>query len=192
MVNGEWRETSAAFFEYLNQINEQPFRFLKLQYETVLYVDNTDIIRNDRKKLEKNGIMMKEIQSINYMSEILVLNSKSTYQMPESLIQSIPSWEQAGICHTVGFYQDNEIVQFLTIIIAGDSAYTIAGNIEKSLKKWSGVMNNYNVFIERSILSGAKRAYIGYECCQEKMRRGAIPLVKYLYVPAMKRPSDER
>ncbi len=143
------------------------------------------VIRNDRRKLLENGIELKSILAEEHLGKLLDLNSKSTYQMPVTLIQTLPILEQGGTCHTVAYYKNDKIVQFLSIIVDGAIAYTIAGNVDSSLKKWSGIMNDYNIFIEKSISYGAKRAYIGYECCDEKMRRGAIPLFKYLHVPTM-------
>ncbi len=139
------------------------------------------IIRNDRSKLDKNNITIKRISSREYISIILELNNKSIYPLPNTLIEAIPHWEEMDVCRTVGFFRGNILVQFLSIMIAGEEAYTIAGNISNELKEWSGTVNNYNVFIEQCILYGIKNAYIGFECSEEKIHRGAIPLKKYLY-----------
>ena len=41
-------------------------------------------------------------------------------------------------------------------------------------------------FLEYSINSKINIAYLGYECCEEKIRRGeADKIFKYLYVPEL-------
>lgn len=144
------------------------------------------VIRNDRRKLRDNDIVLEEINCKEHMNEIQELNAKSVYKMPESLINMIPLWEEKGLCRTIAYYKDKKIVQFLSILVDKKVSYTIAGNINEDIKKWSGVMNNYSIFIENSILMGASKAYIGYECINEKIHRGAIPITKYLYVPKIK------
>ena len=161
------------------------------------YLDNQNskirhTIRSDRKRLVNKCIDLKTISSNEYLSTILELNQDSTYPMPAILIETIPYWEELGVCNTIGFFKDKKLVQFLTIMVSGDTGYTIAGNINNSLKEWSGIVNDYNIFIERCILWGVKKAYIGYECCEEKKRRGAIPLKRFLYVPSIRNDGDER
>ena len=53
------------------------------------------------------------------------------------------------------------------------------------MKVYGRIVNAYNIFLEYSINSKINIAYLGYECCEEKICRGADKIFKYLYVPEL-------
>lgn len=71
------------------------------------------------------------------------------------------------------------MVQYVTILKSDKISYTIAGNMNESLREWSGIVNAYNIFLEYSINSKINIAYLGYECCEEKY---VGELTKYLNI----------
>ena len=40
-------------------------------------------------------------------------------------------------------------------------------------------------FLNIALIVKINIAYLGYECCEEKIRRGADKIFKYLYVPEL-------
>lgn len=142
-------------------------------------------IKNDRGRLIKNKVSIRKINYKTYYNEICELNRLSLYKMPKSLLQYILKLEKNNISDTIGFFKNDKLVQYVTILKSDKISYTIAGNMNESLREWSGIVNAYNIFLEYSINSKINIAYLGYECCEEKIRRGADKIFKYLYVPEL-------
>lgn len=169
---------------------QEPYMYFEIknitsfdEYLERLTSNQRHIIRNDRKKLIQKGIIIKDIDSWEYQEELLYLNRVSKYSLPEKVICALPSLELKGICRTIGFFMNKQLVQYMCVLSDGMRSYTIAGNVDEGFRQWSGIVNAYTVFLEKSISLGCERAYIGYECEEEKRRRGAEKLYKYLFLP---------
>ena len=63
-LNGVWRETSSAFVDYIERIDEQVFHFLDLDAGRVLYIDKKD------SRCSMDGYMQSFIEIFQYITGV--------------------------------------------------------------------------------------------------------------------------
>ena len=129
--------------------------------------------------LLQNNVVVKEISFKENIQQILELNKKSKYPALEESIHLIGNLEEMGSIHTIGFFKNENLVQYLTVIIEDKFSYILCVNMSEDIREWSGILNAYRIFVEVSLKYGVKIAYVGYECIDEKLKRGAQMLEKY-------------
>jgi predicted N-acyltransferase len=137
-------------------------------------------IKVDLKKRAEFDVIIREIDLIDYQQEIAILNKQNKYYIDEEFLEKLLHRKSDYICW--GFFKNNSLIQYTVqlfdncylhpIIVATNSLY---------VNKWNGILNAYYIAIQTSIQKGLKRCYLGYECEEAKLLRGAKQINKFSY-----------
>lgn len=172
--------------KYYHSIEQKPYMFFDLEgindYEDFIEIQKSKIknnIRRDKNLLIKNDIVIDEINFKEFSKQILALNQTCKYPALEDSIRLISQLEKSGNLHTFGFFKNDTLVQYLTLFVENKISYLMCVNMGDEIKEWSGILNTYNIFAEKSLMYDVKYAYVGFECVHEKEKRGAKKLIKF-------------
>ncbi|NYB72805.1 N-acetyltransferase [Sedimentibacter hydroxybenzoicus DSM 7310] len=152
------------------------------------------IIKLDRKKMEKFGVSVKEINSQEYLNDMKEINKLNKFPIQEDLLDSVVKAENGFL--TLGFFKEGKLIQYLTIVYGNNLGHgAIIASIENINREWNGVLNSYTSCIDIVIKKKIKRYYLGYTCQEAKSLRGAKIINRFvnakLYNPRWREKDDQ-
>lgn len=139
-------------------------------------------LKGDQKKIDQNNIIVKEITLSEEIDHVKRLNKLSRYPVMESFIEKFSKIENMDEVVTFGFYKENVLVQYISIITDCSISHILLNNVTEEMKQWNGALNLYTFLLRFSIENDISIAYIGAECLEAKKNRGAVISEKYLLV----------
>ncbi|MBO0474401.1 hypothetical protein JZO86_11895 [Enterococcus ureasiticus] len=171
----KFKQKSVAYFQY--QIHSS--------YESFLQSCPSKLrgrLKGDQRKIDQNNIIIKEITLSEEIDDIKRLNDLSRYPVMNSFIDNFSKIENVDEIVTYGFYKEDVLVQYISIITDCSISHILLNNVNEDMKQWNGALNLYTFLLRFSIENDISVAYIGAECLEAKKNRGAIISDKYLLV----------